>query len=158
MTGLSPILQGLRGAARALVRAVGGQEAAAATSTRVKRHQTFSDFVNPNGTAWMPIDAVVELEAVTRDTPSWPQVTRYLAQQTGHVLVRLPDITTADLGDVREAIARHAKESGEATAKAIACLFEPNRDGRACALREMDEAIEWAVITRALIEQLGDDA
>lgn len=158
MTAFPPILQGLRVASRALVRAVGGQDAAAATCARIKRHQSFSDFGNPNGSAFMPLDAVVELEAVTRGTPGWPVVTRYLAQQTGHVLVPLPEITSTDMLDLTKAVRVHARESGEAVEKAIGCLLQPDRAGRACAIKELRDVVESALVTIALIEQMDDDA
>ena len=114
MVALSPDQQVLKGAARALVRAFGGQDAAAAQVGRVQ--SAVSDWCSVNRPAFMPVDAVAALEAVTQGAPGWPHVTRALAQASGHALIRLPEAAPLD-ADVFGWLAHLSKEAGEVQAE-----------------------------------------
>lgn len=154
-----PELLALRAATGALVRAVGGQEACVGFATRIKRHQTFSDMAAPEGDKWMGVDTVVELETVARGTPGWPQVTRYLAQQQGAVLVMLPPVPDQFGGALHAAIAGLAKEAGDVVSETIQRLADGKFCGadKAAALKEIDEAAQQLMTLRALVEQAGDE-
>jgi hypothetical protein len=151
--------QALKVAAKTLVRAAGGQEAAAEASTRVKRQQAFSDYGLPNTPDFMPIDVVADLEAVAHGTAGYPQVTRLLAARAGFALVALPSLDVAAVGDLHAAIGRYAKEQGEATGRACMALA----DGKFCAadahavIPELDDAIEAAVTLRALLNHIAGE-
>lgn len=111
---LPPEQQVLKGATRALVRAFGGQEAAAVHLGRAQSR--LSDWSSVNQPAFAPIDVVMALEGVTAGTPGWPHVTRAMAAATGHVLVRLPEAMPAE-ADVFGWVANLAKEAGEVQAE-----------------------------------------
>ena len=127
---MSPDQQVLKGAARALVRAFGGQEAAAALVGRVQ--SAVSDWCSVNRPAFMPIDAVMALESVTQGVAGWPHVTRALAQASGHVLVRMPEAAPLD-ADVFGWLAHLSKEVGEVQAE----LGRALADDRAVTAREV---------------------
>ncbi len=97
-SGLPPVKQGAKVASRALVRAVGGQEACPGFA-RYTRHQAYSEFASiEHGDKFMPIDVVIDLEAVTHGAPGHPHVTRYLCERAGGAFVALPaaDLSTRD--------------------------------------------------------------
>ncbi len=111
---MTPEHQVIKAAGKALVRAFGGQDAAA---MHVHRSQgRVSDWCSPNKPDFMPVDAVMTLEAVTHGVAGHPHVTRALAAASGHALVRLPDAPPADV-DVFGWLANLAKEAGEVQAE-----------------------------------------
>jgi len=153
---LAPEYQGLKRASAALVRAAGGQEAAAAEVGKARSR--LSDYGSVNTADFMPIDVVLGLEAVTHGLPGYPLVTACLARASGHVLVALPDVGRIAGGDLTRAIAAHAEEAGQATSAAletIATLGGRGAGVRARAVRELTESIEASVRLRALIQE-GD--
>jgi hypothetical protein len=88
---LSPADQLLKLKTKALVAAVGGQEAAPGFA-RIKRHQAYSEYGSvacPD--KFMTLDVARDLEAVTVGTPGHPIITRHLAECAGGVFVKLPD-------------------------------------------------------------------
>ena len=116
---LSPADQLLKLKTKALVAAVGGQEAAPGFA-RIKRHQAYSEYgSNACPDKFMTLDVARDLEAVTVGGPGWPIITRHLAQCAGGVFVKLPDgppgsesfhlanaDLTAEFADVSGAISR----------------------------------------------------
>jgi len=67
---LTPEKQGAKLATRALVRAVGGQEACPGFA-RYTRHQSYSEFASIEQVdKFMPLDVIIDLEAVTHGTPA----------------------------------------------------------------------------------------
>jgi hypothetical protein len=98
-----PQLQGGKAATKALIRAFGGQEAAAAETG--KSQARLSTYGGPNTPDFVGIDVVVSLEGRTHGTPGHPHVTRWLAAEAGYMLVAKPAalLATADwcaaLGD-----------------------------------------------------------
>jgi hypothetical protein len=82
-------LQAAKAASLALVRAAGGVEAAGSEAERSKTR--ISDCTNVNHADFLNIREVAALEAVTHGSPNHPQVTRWLARQTHHALVKLPE-------------------------------------------------------------------
>jgi hypothetical protein len=152
---MTPDKQGLKKATRALVRAVGGQEACVGFG-RMGRHQTYSDYGNPDRPEhFMPIDVVEDLEAVTRGTAGWPQVTRYLASRQGCALVVLPEAVPGD-GAFIEALGKLTKEYSDLSGGLCAALADGAVDradvDKLKLLDEADELIAMAVQMRALIE------
>lgn len=156
---LSPFKQALKLATRELVRAAGGQEAAVGF-TRFARHQALSDFGNPapeHDARFIPVDAVADLEAVTRGTPGWPQVTRALARTQGFALVPLPAPRGegADLPDHFRAI---VKETADVTALLSFHLRDvPKPEDVAALRREVAQAQEaLAELDAALAAGVGE--
>jgi hypothetical protein len=152
----APQDQAAKAKSLALVRASGGVEAAAAFCRSNMRR--LSEYGRPDNDCFMPIDVVRDLEAVTHGTAGHPIVTRYLAQQAGYTLVRLPSLDAVQVGDLHAACSAHAKEHGEATARVVGLLMARNRDAIDDAIREVDEGIEESVKLRALLVALREQA
>ena len=156
-----PALQAGKAATRALIRAVGGQEEAAPLTGRSQPR--LSAYCGPNTDAFMPIDAVVALEAVTHGQPGHPQVTRWLAREAGYALLRLPRFAAPGSGDLHHATSRVAKEAGEvvaATCDALADGRLTRRESREKRiLLNIDEAIDRLCELRALVAAIeeGED-
>lgn len=140
--------QELKGATRALVRAFGGQEAAA--SRLGTRQQRISDCLNKNTDSFLRIDEIAVLEDETVGHPGHPHVTGTRARQLGYELVRTP-VITASGKDLLHLFARQSKENSD-LAQAI---VESSADGSICAAdaerieRELDDIIANAVAMRA---------
>lgn len=150
---LPPALQGLKLAARDLVRAAGGGTAAAALC-RVGQ-QKLSDCGNINlPDVWMGADIIADLEAVTRGLPGAPHVTRYLAQSAGFGLVALPEALAPGRSWL-DHIAAITREGGDIIGKIISALGKG--DVTAAVIRreelhrEADELIRVAVEFKAAL-------
>lgn len=126
---LPPQLQALKGASAALVRAFGGQEAAAAELGRAQSR--LSDWGNPNTPDFMPVDVVLRLEAATHGTPGHPHVSGWLARASGHAVTRLPEAgaARADGAALLRALGEHAASAHAASEAVLAAVA----DGRVCA-------------------------
>jgi hypothetical protein len=112
---LSPRQKLHKRAARALIEAVGGVEAAAGFC-RIGKSQ-LSDCCNPNILAFLPSDVIEDLEALAPD----PVMTRMLAGAQAHDCVRRPDGLLSD-ADFCPALAAAVKEFDEAQRKIIEAL------------------------------------
>jgi len=150
---LPPALQAGKAATKALIRAAGGQEAAAAETS--KSQPRLSAYGLPNTDDFIPIDTVAALEAVTHGLPGHPHVTRWLAREAGYDLVRRPTAPAA-AGDWHAALAAVSKESGEAVSLVLGALGDGMVDKAEVRsqriLENIDEAIEKLVALRALAE------
>ncbi len=122
---LTPDRQSGKAAFKDLVKAFGGQEAAA-SETGVRR-QKISDMGLPNVAEFPTLDLIDHLEARTVGLPGWPHVTAWLCRRRGGVFVPLPQgdedggglmLTViemaGDLGDVSDAVTDALSPSGEA--------------------------------------------
>lgn len=144
----------LKAAQKRLVRRAGGQEACTLIpGMRLKRHQSFHDFGNPDlADRHMPIDVLATLE---RD--AGPEVTRVLAQLTGHMLVPVPQgfASGSALGRVT---AEALKETAEVfTAAAVAMADGRMERAEAETLgREVYEAIVKLVTLKLQAEAEAD--
>jgi len=107
---LTPELQELKAACKALVRAFGGQVAAA--ERLGTRQQRISDCCSANTDAFLRIDEIAALEAETVGYPGHPHVTSVLARQRGHAAVPMPDHSATGL-DLLKLFARQSKETSE---------------------------------------------
>jgi hypothetical protein len=107
---LPPALQAAKAATKALIRAVGGQEAAAAETG--KSHSRFACYGLPNTLDFIPVNDVHALEAVTHGLAGHPHVTRWLAREAGYALVRLPQ-APGGTSDWHQAMGAVSKEVGE---------------------------------------------
>lgn len=149
--------QALKGACRALVRAVGGVEAAE-NYCRVGKTR-LSDYGNPRTDLFMPVDVVMDLEADAHGTPGFPQVTGFLARQIGFALVALP---TADAGadTIHVQLAEACGESNDVIEGTLKALRDGKID-RAEARALMPECIQAAeafVRFHALLEQIAGES
>jgi hypothetical protein len=150
--------QALKRDTKALVLAAGGQAEAASFARRIKRQQSFSDYGAANVDQFMPIDAVRDLEDVTRGTPGWPHVTRQLASQQNCAVVILPDAEPSSGGFIA-AMADLTKEYADVSGGLLGALA----DGHVCAadvrkgdlVAQADELIAVAVNIRAMLERIG---
>lgn len=107
---LTPELQELKAACRALVRAFGGQVAAA--ERLGTRQQRISDCCSANTDAFLRVDEIAILEAETVGYPGHPHVTNVLARQRGRETVETP-IAPATGCDLLKLFAGHSKESSD---------------------------------------------
>lgn len=156
---LSPDLQSGKAATKALVRAFGGQEAAAEETGY--RQQRISDFGLPNVAEFAPLDFVALLEERTEGTAGWPHVTRWLARRTGHALVRLPQ-GGIDENGLRDSVMIITRELGD-TAAALTEALNPDSPGGVTVtpeearsvLTELDQMLEAAAALRVTLEQLA---
>src|SRR5688500_376488 len=86
---LPPVLQSAKAAFRGLVRAFGGQEAAALETG--KGQSRISAYGHANMADFAPLDVIDALERSTDGLPGWPHVTLWLCRQRGGMFVKLPD-------------------------------------------------------------------
>lgn len=148
--------QRLKLAAKNLVAAVGGIEAAAEVLDKGKSTVARWQSVNDEDYS-MPIEAVAALEAVTRGTTGAPQVTRELCRLAGGVFVPLPDIDIAD-DCLRGGVMQISTELGDVARELNTALA----DGRVtvrerdAVLREINDLIAKAVELRQLVELSAD--
>jgi hypothetical protein len=151
---LTPQLQGLKVKFGVLLRAVGGVEAAAPFCRVGKSVLAASGSIN-EPERFPAADAILDLETVTRGTPDWPVVTRYLARQQGFELVPDPDVEAGRID--LQTIAALSKEAGDVVSK-IAANLEGGltaEEVRAAAIeREFDELINVAVQGRAAVRAI----
>lgn len=154
---LSPEKQGLKVASKALVRAVGGQEACPGFA-RYTRHQTYSEFASiEHGDKFMPTDVVMDLEAVAHGTAGYPQVTRYLCERAGGAFVKLPEAAPG-AADWHKALAALIEESRDVTTR----LLDALGDGQVSAaeiragkiIDETNALIGVGVNLRAMLERV----
>lgn len=129
---LLPEAQVLKRATAQLVRAYGGQEAAAMLVGRAQSR--LSDWGSVNRPDFMPIDAVAALEAVTHGVAGHPHVTRALAMASGHALIKLPDAVPGE-ADVFGWLANLSKEAGEVMGELGTALADDRRVDRGEAAR-----------------------
>jgi len=120
---LPPDQQELKTACRALVRAFGGQEAAA--SRLGTRQQRISDCINPHIESFLRVDEVAALEHETVGLPGHPHVLATRARQLGYELVLTPKITATGR-DLLQLFAQQSKETSD-LAQAI---VDAHADGR----------------------------
>lgn len=155
--GLSPDLQGLKAATKALVRAAGGQEACA-TLARYGRHQSYSEFASvEHPQRFMPIDVVAALEDVTHGIAGHPIVTRHLCRMAGGVFVRVPQGQPGEAAFL-DALSRLTGEFGRLSTGLMDALRDRTVtrgeviDGEL--LAKCDELATHAMQMRALLERV----
>lgn len=102
---LIPEQQEIKEACRALVKAYGGQEAAA--KRLGTRQQRISDCCSTSTDAFLRIDEIAILEAETVGYPGHPHVTSVLARQRSRELVPTPNIAATG----RDLLVLFAKQS-----------------------------------------------
>ena len=137
---LTPEQQSGKAAFKALVRAFGGQEAAAA-ETGVRR-QKISDMGLANVADFPTLDLIDALEARTVGLPGWPHVTGWLCRQRGGLFVPLPE-GGDDPAGLALGVVEMAGELGDVS-RAVSDALRPDGDGgaavtRAEARRALDE-------------------
>lgn len=119
---LTPELQELKAACRALVRAFGGQVAAA--ERLGTRQQRVSDCCSANTDSFLRVDEIAILEAETVGYPGHPHVTNVLARQRGRETVETP-AAPASGRDLLKMFAAKSKSSSQLAET----LLEANADG-----------------------------
>jgi len=82
-------LQALKRATKELIRAFGGQEAAAAETGRSQSR--LAAYGLPNTADFAPIDVIDAIEDMTHGAPGWPHVTLAMCRRRGGMFVKLPD-------------------------------------------------------------------
>lgn len=155
----APAKQALKRETKRLIEAAGGLEAAALYARPNKT--AMGDYGSPNNAdRFMPIDAVADLEAITRGSAGWPIVTRMLAKLAGCALVELPTAAPGG-GDWMRRIGKLAQDHG-ALAKRI-CDAAEDGEVTAAEIRAndliglCDDAILTIVNLRALFERTIED-
>jgi hypothetical protein len=156
---LSPADLALKRQTRETIAAAGGQERAS-RYCRIGQ-QTLSDCGAPNVDRFIPVDALRDLEIVTKGAPGWPHTLQQVAIQIGCSVVILPDAAPCS-GDWHQRIAELTKEHSDVATALMVSLAT----GSICArdvrerelLRELDELIQIGVNLRAMLEQVVRDA
>ena len=148
--------QRLKQAARALVGAAGGIEAAADILGKGKSTVARWQSINDEDYS-MPIDAVAALEAVTHGTAGHPQVTRELCRLAGGVFVPLPDPDIAD-ECLRGGVMQISTELGDVARELNAALADGRISPREreAVQREIQDLIARAVELNKLMELAAD--
>jgi len=102
-----------------------------------------------------PIDVVRDLERLVGD----PIVTRFLAEEAGHVLIPRPRFEGVTVGDVQAAIGACAFEHGEAVSTTLSALADGRVTGGEARriIKEIDDSIQTKLMLRALVEQAAED-
>lgn len=159
---LTPRLQAGKVAFRELVDAFGGQVAAAVETG--KSQPRISAYGLRNTDDFAPVDVVLRLEQSTHGSHNHPQVTRWLARQTGFALVALPDPDAASTGKWGLLASRLARQSGELVGGICADLADDNDVSPPEAKARIDAAsenvriaveLEHALRVRALERETG---
>jgi len=148
----------LKSATDDLIVAVGGPKRAEGYARPDLRR--FSDYVLPNVGSFIPADAILALERRAVGSAHWPQVTRELARQTGHVLVKLPTADGDATGEVTACAVAHAKESNDVTTRLLGAGQLTRARVRDLELvREARENVEASVKLLAMLEAIdgGDE-
>lgn len=120
---LPPKLQSLKGAVGDLIRAFGGQEAAAAETG--KSQSQINRYQNVNSEDFAPVHVIAALERATQGLTGAPHVTRWMARDLGFALVKLPGVDDAtvwgrrggqlmkEAGDIINGIGRAIEGDGD---------------------------------------------
>lgn len=151
---LPPEAQQLKQASRDLVRAAGGQDAAAEQTG--SRQQRMSDVGLRNTSDFLRIDEVAALEDVTHGTIGHPVVTRLLARRQGYTLLRQPDAPPAG-ADLIKLVAEGAKENGDVASAILTSLADDGRIDAAEQARilcRIDEQVDVAMRLRATVAMI----
>jgi hypothetical protein len=147
----TPDVLALKVATRALIRASGGGDGAAATVGA--RQQRMSDCGNPNTADFLRVDEVSAIEDVTVGQPGWPHVTRALAARQHCIVVPLPHLPM-NADNARAAIEEIMRE----TADVLRAFGEVFADGKvtqtesAATTTQIDEAIIALTKARGLVQ------
>lgn len=149
-----PALQAGKAATKALIKAAGGQEEAT-RFTGMRSQSRLSSYGLPNTDAFMTIDSVRALEAVTHGLPGHPHVTRWLAGEAGGVFVPLPRAVLADAADWHVEMAAVSKEVGDVIQRICLALADSKvTPVEARRIRgEIQEAQEHLAMIDALAER-----
>lgn len=150
-----PELQAGKAAFKALVRAFGGQEAAAEHTGRTQSR--LSDFGNPHTPDFPPVEIVQALEAATHGQSGHPHVTRWLARSAGYALVRLPTAAAGD-SDWHQAIAAVSRETSESIERVCAALADGKVTAAEVASLRIREEIAEAQERLAALDALAAQA
>jgi hypothetical protein len=154
----TPDDQALKSVSKALVKAVGGVEAAEGFCRSSFRR--LSEYGVPDNDCFMPVDVVRDLEAVAHGTVGYPQVTRFLARQAGGVFVPLPRAAGCSLGDLHAAVARHSRKAGEVTSEVVESLADGaiTEAEAARAMEKVFEAVEELMSLHTTLSQIAENA
>jgi len=154
---LTPEQQELKEASRALVKAFGGQEAAA--EFLGTRQQRISDCCSTSTDAWLRVDEVEALEARTVGAPGHPNITCLLSRRRGFELAAMPR-TAATGRDLLKLYAQQSKENSDLAQT----LLDANADGdielyEAEAIDDaIDDVIACALAMRAEVRMIIREA
>lgn len=156
MSEISPDKQGLKNATRALVRAVGGQEACPPFA-RYQRHQSYSDFASiEQPDKFMPVDVVADLEGVTHGKAGHPIVTAWLCRMAGGTFVRVPD-SCPDEGSFLAALSALTCEFSDLSRGVMSALADgkvtPEEIDEGRLLGKCDDLASKVMQIRALLER-----
>jgi hypothetical protein len=145
---LPPELQEIKEASRALVKAYGGQEAAA--KRLGTRQQRLSDCCSTTTDAFMRADEIATLEAETVGYPGHPHVTSVLARQRLRELVPTPTIAATGR-DLLILFAKQSKGSSKLAEKILDAHEDDHVDADEAAQIEAaaDQVIATALAIRS---------
>lgn len=150
-------LQELKTECAALVRAFGGQVAAA--ERLGTRQQRISDCCSRHTDAFLRIDEIAILEAETIGYPGHPQVTALLARRIGADLVTTPRVTATG-GDLLKLFAAQSQDTADLARVIVEAHVDGEIDlGEAEAIDDViDDVIANALAMRAEVRMIIREA
>lgn len=154
---LPPAMQELKTACAELVRAFGGQVAAA--ERLGTRQQRISDCCSKHTDAWLRIDEIAILEAETIGHPGHPQVTALLARRVGADLVTTPRVTATGT-DLLKLFAAQSQDTADLARVIVAAHVDDQIDlDEARAIDDViDDVIANALAMRAEVRMIIREA
>lgn len=155
---LPPVAQAGKAAFKALVKAFGGQDAAAEECGI--RQPRISDMGNPNVDEHPPLWMIDHLEDCTVGHPGWPHVTNWLCRRRGGVFVSLPQ-GPDDAGGIMESMVGIAGELGQVSRAVSDAVASASEGGAAIVareardiLRELDEMDRTSATLRLRLNRI----
>lgn len=110
---------------RELIHAAGGVEACERDCDKSK--SLFSAYQSPHDARSIPLRDIEILESVTHGKLGHPHVTRYLARQSGFILLPRPEVPT-DRADVLALLTQQARERGQCDPELLHALEDRTVD------------------------------
>jgi hypothetical protein len=158
--GVTPDKIALKRAFEAMVRGVGGVEAAA-PFCRVGKTKLAEYYSQQMPDRFAPIDVIADLEPLARERTGWPHVTSALCALLGGTFVVLPE-RPATAEDIFALLAALAKEMADATGVICKAMTDGHMDSdeARAAVAEIDALIAVAAEMRVLLKTIveGDGA
>lgn len=156
---MTPEMLDLKLATQAMIKGVGGLEAAADFS-RLGKSRLGECQSHNHPESFVPIDVVASLEPLARERSGWPHVTRALCRRMGGVFVEQPYVRATG-ADLLTLLAKHAQESADVS-RAICEAVADGKVSPAEARRtriEVAQAMELLALLDAELSVIeGEDA
>lgn len=151
---MTPDKLALKQATAAMVKGVGGVEAAA-EFCRVGKTVIAANYSPNEPESFMALDVIADLEPLAREREGWPHVTRALARSAGFALVPLPEgvTATADLHGLLAELGREFSDASTALLQALPDGIDESEARQVFA--ECDQVIRVAMRIQAAMREIS---